>query len=110
METDLQTPIERLVLPAVAVEFEAALEALHAPFDLGEVVRLAATRAGGVFGVEVGGGSGGGWGSCRSRRKPGHRPNTIRSSSSSATVARSASTAQATHVVAAAANARGPGA
>ena len=51
-------PVPTYALPAVAVELEAALQALDAPFDFGEVVRLAAAGAGRIFRVDVGGGSG----------------------------------------------------
>ena len=97
-------------LPAVTVEFEAALEALDAPLHLGEVVRLATAGTRGVLGIEVGGGSGGGVGSGSWRLRGAHRPKTIRSSLSSATVARSMSAALATQAMAAAPKASGPGA
>src|SRR5436190_5128359 len=103
-------PQLRTRLPAVTVELEAALQALDAAFDLGQVVRLAAARAGGVFGIEVDGGSGTERRCWSGRRVARHRPNTIRSSLSSATVARSISAAHTTQVAAAAANASGPGA
>src|SRR5262245_35217812 len=108
-----QRPKVAFVLPTVAIELEAALEALDAPLHLGQVVRLGAARARGVLGVEVVGvGSGGGtWRWSRGRRSLGaHRPNTIRSSLRSATVARSIRLALTTQVIAAAKNASGPGA
>src|SRR5688572_18564714 len=98
--------------PPVAVELEAAFEALDAALHLGQVVRLAAARTGRVVGVAIGcrGGSGRRGGSLSGRRRAGHRPNTIRSLLRSATVARRNPAAATTATPAAATKASGPGA